>query len=108
MTLLAIAGVMGLGALGGMFGALLGLGGGVFLVPALTLVYGLPFRQAAGIGLMTVIATSSVVSAQRAGVVWSAASLFQCATRIGAPARVVAYPSCVGFATGLLAQRHTV
>lgn len=47
-------------------GALLGLGGGVFLVPALTLVYGLPFRQAAGIGLMTVIATSTVVSAQRA------------------------------------------
>lgn len=67
MTLLAIAGVVALGALGGMFGALLGLGGGVFLVPALTLVYGLPFRQAAGIGLMTVIATSSVVSAQRAG-----------------------------------------
>lgn len=67
MTLLGIAGVMALGALGGMFGALLGLGGGVFIVPALTLVYGLPFRQAAGIGLMTVMATSSVVSAQRAG-----------------------------------------
>jgi len=66
MTLLGIAGVAALGALGGMMGALLGLGGGVFLVPALTLVYGLPFRQAAGIGLMTVIATSSVVSAQRA------------------------------------------
>ena len=67
MSLLAVAGVVALGALGGMMGALLGLGGGVFLVPALTLVYGLPFRQAAGIGLMTVIATSSVVSAQRAG-----------------------------------------
>ena len=67
MTLLAIAGVMALGALGGLVGALLGLGGGVFLVPALTLVYGLPFREAAGIGLMTVIATSSVVSAQRIG-----------------------------------------
>jgi len=67
VTLLAIAGVVALGALGGMVGALLGLGGGVFLVPALTLVYGLPFREAAGVGLMTVIATSSVVSAQRAG-----------------------------------------
>lgn len=67
MSLLAIAGVMGLGALGGMLGALLGLGGGIFLVPFLTLVLDLPFRQAAGIGLMTVIATSSVVSAQRAG-----------------------------------------
>ena len=67
MTLLGIAGVMALGALGGLVGALLGLGGGVFLVPALTLVYGLPFREAAGIGLMTVIATSSVVSAQKLG-----------------------------------------
>ncbi|MCC6161826.1 MAG: sulfite exporter TauE/SafE family protein [Acidobacteria bacterium] len=67
VTLLTIGMVMGLGALGGMFGAMLGLGGGVFLVPLLTLGFGLPFRQAAGIGLMTVIATSSVVSAQRAG-----------------------------------------
>lgn len=67
MSLLGIAGVMTLGALGGLMGSLLGLGGGVFLVPFLTLVLGLPFRQAAGIGLMTVIATSSVVSAQRAG-----------------------------------------
>ena len=67
MTLFTIAVVTFLGALGGMFGALLGLGGGIFLVPFLTLGFGLPFRQAAGIGLMTVIATSSVVSAQRAG-----------------------------------------
>lgn len=67
MSLFAIAGVVALGALGGMVGALLGLGGGVFIVPALTLIYGLPFREAAGVGLMTVIATSSVVSAQRAG-----------------------------------------
>ncbi len=65
--MLTVAGMAVLGAVAGMFGALLGLGGGVFLVPALTLFYGLPFRQAAGIGLMTVIATSSVVSAQRAG-----------------------------------------
>ena len=67
VTLLGIVGVMALGALGGLVGALLGLGCGVFLVPALTLVYGLPFRHAAGIGLMTVIATSSVVSAQKLG-----------------------------------------
>lgn len=67
VTLPAILAVAGLGALGGMFGAMLGLGGGVFLVPFLTLFLGVSFRQAAGIGLMTVIATSSVVSAQRAG-----------------------------------------
>jgi uncharacterized membrane protein YfcA len=67
VSVIAILGVMALGAVGGMLGALLGLGGGVFVVPFLSLFYGLPFRQAAGIGLMTVIATSTVVSAQRAG-----------------------------------------
>lgn len=65
MPVPVILGVAALGAAGGMLGALLGLGGGVFLVPFLTLIVGLPFRQAAAIGLMTVIATSSVVSAQR-------------------------------------------
>ena len=38
-----------------------------FLVPFLVVVQGLPFRQAAGISLMTVIATSSAVSARAAG-----------------------------------------
>ena len=42
---------------------LLGLGGGVFLVPFLNLVLGLPFTVAAAISLTTVIATSSTVSA---------------------------------------------
>src|ERR1700716_2319141 len=48
-------------------GALLGLGGGVFLVPFLNLVLGFPFRVAAAISLTTVIATSSTVSAGKAG-----------------------------------------
>lgn len=56
-----------LGAVAGVIGTLLGLGGGVFLVPFLVLVMGLPFHQAAAISLMTVIATSSAVSAARAG-----------------------------------------
>jgi len=59
--------VMAMGALAGLLGALLGLGGGVFLVPFLVVVQGLPFRQAAGISLMTVIATSSAVSARSTG-----------------------------------------
>ena len=59
--------VMVMGVLAGLLGALLGLGGGVFLVPFLVVVQGLPFRQAAGISLMTVIATSSAVSARAAG-----------------------------------------
>ena len=55
------------GAASGSLGALLGLGGGVFLVPLLNLVFGFPFTVAAAISLTTVIATSSTVSAGRAG-----------------------------------------
>jgi len=55
------------GTLAGALGALLGLGGGVFLVPFLNLVLGFPFTVAAAISLTTVIATSSSVSAARAG-----------------------------------------
>jgi uncharacterized membrane protein YfcA len=64
--LLALA-TMFLGVLAGIIGTLLGLGGGVFLVPFLVLVVGLPFQTAAGISLTTVIATSTAVSAATAG-----------------------------------------
>jgi uncharacterized membrane protein YfcA len=49
----------GIGA--GILGALLGLGGGIFLVPALTLLFHLPIRIAVGTSLMGVIATSAAV-----------------------------------------------
>ena len=55
------------GTVAGSLGALLGLGGGVFLVPFLNLGLGFPFTVAAAISLTTVIATSSTVSAGRAG-----------------------------------------
>lgn len=55
------------GTVAGSLGALLGLGGGVFLVPFLNLIVGFPFSAAAAISLTTVIATSSTVSAGRAG-----------------------------------------
>ena len=55
------------GAVAGTLGALLGLGGGVFLVPFLNLGLNLPIQAAAAISLTTVIATSSAVSARRAG-----------------------------------------
>src|SRR5437762_12804827 len=55
------------GVVSGTLGALLGLGGGVFLVPFLNLALGFPFTAAAAISLTTVIATSSTVSASRAG-----------------------------------------
>lgn len=55
------------GTAAGVLGALLGLGGGVFLVPFLNLALHFPFTAAAAISLSTVIATSSTVSAGRAG-----------------------------------------
>jgi len=67
LTPAIVAVVMGAGAVAGCLGALLGIGGGVFLVPFLHVVIGLPLNVASGIGLMTVIGTSSVVSANRAG-----------------------------------------
>jgi uncharacterized protein len=50
------------GAVAGLLGSMLGLGGGVFLVPFLNVVLGFPINVAAGVGLMTVVATSSVVA----------------------------------------------
>ncbi len=62
-----IAAVVAAGAVAGGLGSLLGIGGGVFLVPLLNVGLGLDFRVAAATGLMTVIATSSAVSAGTAG-----------------------------------------
>ena len=55
--------IMAAGALAGCLGALLGIGGGVFLLPFLNVALGLDMRSAAGISLMTVIATSTMVAA---------------------------------------------
>src|SRR5258708_14813603 len=65
--LTVIAAVVAAGAVAGGLGSLLGIGGGVFLVPLLHAGFGLDFKVAAATGLMTVIATSSVVSAGTAG-----------------------------------------
>jgi uncharacterized membrane protein YfcA len=58
---------MASGAVAGCLGALLGLGGGVFLVPFLNAWLGVDFKTAAAISLVTVIATSSAVSAGTTG-----------------------------------------
>jgi hypothetical protein len=62
-----VAIVMAAGAVAGGLGSLLGIGGGVFLVPFLNAVLGIDFKTAAAISLVTVIATSSAVSARTAG-----------------------------------------
>jgi uncharacterized membrane protein YfcA len=61
VTLLLGLFVSGIAA--GSLGALLGLGGGIFLVPVLTLLFGLPVRVAVGTSLVCVIATSAGVAA---------------------------------------------
>jgi uncharacterized membrane protein YfcA len=66
-SLATVLATLAVGTVAGVTGTLLGLGGGVFLVPFLVLIVGLPFHQAAAISLVTVIATSSAVSAARAG-----------------------------------------
>jgi uncharacterized membrane protein YfcA len=59
--------VMACGAVAGALGALLGIGGGVFLVPFLNAWFGIDFKTAAAVSLVTVIATSSAVSAGTTG-----------------------------------------
>jgi uncharacterized membrane protein YfcA len=59
--------IFGAGAVAGCMGIMLGLGGGIFLVPLLSLALGFSLRSAAAISLMTVIATSSAVASARAG-----------------------------------------
>jgi uncharacterized membrane protein YfcA len=51
------------GVAAGVFGSLLGLGGGVLIVPFLTLVFGLPLREAVGVSLVCVIVTSGASTA---------------------------------------------
>ncbi|OFW11706.1 MAG: hypothetical protein A3H96_03275 [Acidobacteria bacterium RIFCSPLOWO2_02_FULL_67_36] len=67
MTPVLVLIVMAAGAVAGALGALLGIGGGVFLVPFLNIGLGLPYEISIATSLMTVIATSSAVSAGTTG-----------------------------------------
>jgi len=75
------------GLVAGMLGALLGLGGGIFLVPALTLFFHLPIRIAVGTSLVGVIATSAgvaTVAARGRGADIGLALRLEMATTVGA------------------------
>ncbi len=52
-----------IGLLAGGFGALLGVGGGLIIVPALSLLAGLPLRGAIGTSLICICASSAAASA---------------------------------------------
>src|SRR5438094_633663 len=47
----------------GLFGSLVGVGGGIIVVPALTLLFGVNIRYAIGASIVSVIATSSGAAA---------------------------------------------
>src|SRR5512143_2343362 len=64
MTILTQSALVGLSSLlAGVLGALTGLGGGVVIVPLLTLAFGVDIRYAIGASLVSVIATSSGAAA---------------------------------------------
>ncbi|MGI8547910.1 MAG: sulfite exporter TauE/SafE family protein [Gemmatimonadaceae bacterium] len=64
MTVLTLTTLITLGSFGaGMLGALTGLGGGMIIVPMLTLLFGVDIRYAIGASLVSVIATSSGAAA---------------------------------------------
>jgi uncharacterized membrane protein YfcA len=50
------------GVAAGLFGALLGLGGGILIVPLLTLAMGVPLREAVAVSLVCVIVTSGAAA----------------------------------------------
>jgi len=61
--LLLIASVFAIALIAGFAGSLLGLGGGIIIVPALTLIFGVDIRLAIGASIISVIATSSGAAA---------------------------------------------
>ncbi len=89
--MLTVVLVMSAGVGAGSLGAMLGLGGGIFLVPLLNIALGLPIENAMAISLVTVIATSNFVSLSTAGRKWANARL----------AMVLQVPAAVGALVGL-------
>jgi uncharacterized protein len=64
MTTLTLALLVSIGSFaGGLLGALTGLGGGIIIVPMLTLLFHVDFRYAVGASLVSIIATSSGAAA---------------------------------------------
>src|SRR5512140_22887 len=58
--MLTVAGILVVAVLAGLFGSMLGVGGGIVMVPMLTLAFGAPIKTAIAASIVCVIATSSV------------------------------------------------
>nr|WP_297200268.1 sulfite exporter TauE/SafE family protein [Thermanaeromonas sp.] len=63
ISLSSIGIIFGVSIVAGTLGALLGLGGGIIIIPALTLLLGVDIRYAIGASVVSVIATSSGAAA---------------------------------------------
>ncbi|MDR0334645.1 MAG: sulfite exporter TauE/SafE family protein [Methanomassiliicoccaceae archaeon] len=59
MDIILILGLIVLSMIAGMIGSLFGLGGGIIVVPVLTILYDLPAAEAAAVSLVAIIAISS-------------------------------------------------
>src|SRR5262245_42159348 len=94
MSLLELSAVVFVGALAaGLLGALTGLGGGIVVIPLLTLALGVDIRYAAGAALVSVIATSSGAASAYVREGWSnlrVGMLLEVATTLGAVGGAVA------------------
>ena len=79
--------LIGLAFLAGFIGSISGLGGGVFIVPALVIVFKMPMRVAIGASLISVVATSAGASVAFVRDGWTnlkVAMVLECATVTGA------------------------
>jgi uncharacterized membrane protein YfcA len=63
LTALNFSALLAFGAFIGLLGSVLGVGGGIFMVPFLVLALGLPIHQAVAASLAAIVATSSAVAA---------------------------------------------
>jgi len=63
MTIGADVGIFAVSVLAGLIGALAGVGGGILVIPALTILFGVDIRLAIGASIVSVIATSSGAAA---------------------------------------------
>jgi uncharacterized membrane protein YfcA len=82
-----LAGLLALSVAAGFIGALTGLGGGVFIVPALVIVAHVPMYVAVGASLISVVATSAGASVAFVRDGWTnlhIAMVLECATVTGA------------------------
>ena len=58
------------GACAGLLGSLMGVGGGIIVVPALSELYGVPFREAVAISLVVIIANASANHGSQPATKW--------------------------------------